>query len=316
MGKQPIFARARASRARNPVGRPGTAPAARARGDILPHRPAMAGLRWACCPCLPSPGPGRPAPAPVKGLLGLQEELKASILAWLPVRDLAVLGGAGRGLASRELAARGASDTLPLRVLHLLEAELLVFTWSGGRGRTATGEDGWATDFGSYTIGPKAPGDRVIGRYRWDLELVRHDGLLGVGIADRRMAENALLGSRSGGRWKAWGWDLDPRGGLERLCAEAAAAAPKIFPAAHLRPARGRRVVLGLHVDCTRGALELHARIRESPDGTWYWHFIDAMPFERPEYWASHGVAGLLDIRPVVSTDIGAVVLLLDQHDV
>lgn len=240
------------------------------------------------------------------------------LVEFLPAHGLARLASAGCSLAvlvEAAKAARGASaGTTSLRILHVLEAQELRFVWSDGQDVWASGEDGWATFVGSALLGTGCHG-----RHRWELELVRHDGILAIGIGDQRMDDASFLGSPSQGKWSAWGWELDPRGGVEPILEQSAeqVCAPqrKFFPPVSLRPARGRRVVFGIHVGYDRAELELIVRLQERPDGPWSWHFLHSLPFQRPSHWQVGGrrpnSAKLQELRPVASLNIGAKVCVL-----
>eukprot|EP00439_Symbiodinium_sp_Y106_P040593 s1598_g4.t8 len=216
---------------------------------------------------------------------------------------LAVLGqdqvGYGQGLQSTECGNGRSKTLLPFVSL----APLLSFGWLGTGSRVASGEDGWETVLGSIVLGQGISG----GRQRWLLEILSLDGLLCIGLADERLQSNALLGTRSNGRWHAWGWELGPRGSVEAVSSSAAPETGR--PAAcHLVP-QGQRVILVLHLlrMGSRMRLELAAMILSS---SWHWHFLGAHSFMTPTHYQD-AVNDGVNFRPAVSTDIGATVRVL-----
>eukprot|EP00439_Symbiodinium_sp_Y106_P040074 s1598_g4.t3 len=233
---------------------------------------------------------------------------------------LAVLGqdqvGYGQGLQSTECGNGRSKTLLPFvslvfstidcvirAALKLTKAPLLSFGWLGTGSRVASGEDGWETVLGSIVLGQGISG----GRQRWLLEILSLDGLLCIGLADERLQSNALLGTRSNGRWHAWGWELGPRGSVEAVSSSAAPETGR--PAAcHLVP-QGQRVILVLHLlrMGSRMRLELAAMILSS---SWHWHFLGAHSFMTPTHYQD-AVNDGVNFRPAVSTDIGATVRVL-----
>lgn len=257
-------------------------------------------------------------------LLELPDETLQRLLDSLPAAVIARAAAACRGLLCEGprlngfLRSRGLPPGAPLRAAHLQEARPLAFWWHDG-GRTFSGEDGWGTGFGNVRIGRHRVGDPINGRYSWELELEKYDGLLGVGVADGRMEDNAFLSAESEGRWAAWGWELSPQGFVEAIVADGNGDCVQrawAFSPAMLRPAVGRRVVLILHLDCGKSLLELHTRLQEQPAGPWAWHFLGAIRFARPAHWEEPTeLAVRRDLRPAVSTNIGTVVHILDPGD-
>ncbi|CAE7340305.1 unnamed protein product [Symbiodinium sp. CCMP2592] len=201
---------------------------------------------------------------------------------------------------------------------HVLAAPLLSFGWIGTGSRVASGEDGWETVLGSIVLGQGEGG-----RQRWLLEILSLNGLLCVGLADERLRSNALLGTRSNGRWHAWGWELGPRGSVEAVSSSAAPETGRPAPC-HLVP-QGQRVILVLHLIRmgSRMHLELAAMILSS---SWHWHRLGAHSFMTPTHYQDAHVSvnstmsnvenedavhDCVNFRPAVSTDIGATVRVL-----
>ncbi|CAE8638967.1 unnamed protein product [Polarella glacialis] len=264
------------------------------------------------------------------GIEALQEDVILKVLELLPASALARLRALGGGslqarpvhlaaLVSRHPALGSSllASSAGLRAVHVREAELLSFAWCGAGGRLASGEDGWSTDLGSAVVGRRWPEPApVSGRRRWMLELLRLDGLLAVGLADGRLQNNAFLGSDSNFRWLAFGWELGPRGFFE-----AVSSTPPVRSGRDLAVAKhtlalspGRRVVLVLHLICDGPVLvlELHAQLQEpSFPGEWRWQCLGSQCFDRPSHWDSDLSCEALDLRPAVSTDIGAAVRVL-----
>mmetsp|Transcript_27375 Transcript_27375/g.69258 ORF Transcript_27375/g.69258 Transcript_27375/m.69258 type:complete len:288 (+) Transcript_27375:162-1025(+) len=282
----------------------------------------MSTLTWSCCPCwlwlasssfdsMSAMAPARSSRRPresVASLAELSADLRNQVLAWLPAVALARMQAASGPFADCGRAALSARGLASLRVLHWLEAQALSFAWGGGAGIDAlqvSGDDGWLTEFGSarITCTEVAALDAARPRCRWELELLRHDGLLVVGVADERMQDNVFVGVFSDGGWASVGWELPHQGGLQPVDSSRSIPLPLLRPLVHLRPARGRRVVLGLHFKRSPGyaVLELSARLQEGPDGPWTWHFLDAV-----------SIPHFPMLRPAVSTNIGANVRLLN----
>eukprot|EP00439_Symbiodinium_sp_Y106_P039373 s1598_g4.t2 len=280
--------------------------------------PNLASIFSCRCPCVPWFEPTK-SRAPVvntghsqgeKGhddfLTFLSEDIWRNVLHRLSPSELAVLRCVGAGLLARQL--RSTRDDslvaiLGLKVCHVLAAPLLSFGWLGTGSRVASGEDGWETVLGSIVLGQGISG----GRQRWLLEILSLDGLLCIGLADERLQSNALLGTRSNGRWHAWGWELGPRGSVEAVSSSAAPETGR--PAAcHLVP-QGQRVILVLHLlrMGSRMRLELAAMILSS---SWHWHFLGAHSFMTPTHYQD-AVNDGVNFRPAVSTDIGATVRVL-----
>eukprot|EP00439_Symbiodinium_sp_Y106_P040568 s1598_g4.t7 len=283
--------------------------------------PNLASIFSCRCPCVPWFEPTK-SRAPVvntghsqgeKGhddfLTFLSEDIWRNVLHRLSPSELAVLRCVGAGLLARQLRSTrdifeglNCQDSMD-EVCHVLAAPLLSFGWLGTGSRVASGEDGWETVLGSIVLGQGISG----GRQRWLLEILSLDGLLCIGLADERLQSNALLGTRSNGRWHAWGWELGPRGSVEAVSSSAAPETGR--PAAcHLVP-QGQRVILVLHLlrMGSRMRLELAAMILSS---SWHWHFLGAHSFMTPTHYQD-AVNDGVNFRPAVSTDIGATVRVL-----
>lgn len=194
----------------------------------------MSTLTWSCCPCwlwlasssfdsMSAMAPARSSRRPresVASLAELSADLRNQVLAWLPAVALARMQAASGPFADCGRAALSARGLASLRVLHWLEAQALSFAWGGGAGIDAlqvSGDDGWLTEFGSarITCTEVAALDAARPRCRWELELLRHDGLLVVGVADERMQDNVFVGVFSDGGWASVGWELPHQGGLQ-----------------------------------------------------------------------------------------------------
>jgi len=275
------------------------------------------------------------------GLAAIPEEALWLIFAVLPAGLLGRLASSSQAfgpLLRRFLQVQ--NHGWPLYVLHTLQASEVAFPHCADG--NVSGEDGWLSELGDCFA---QSADIAGGRYCWQLELLRHDGLLAVGIADRWMPENAFLGSESN-QWFAWGWELRPGAAPEAVgnYRNVRDVRPHPVPEMlagqqmdiNLRPSPERRVVLCLHMDCARGVLELHVRTSARPGWPWRWRLIGSIVLEEPLEEAlrrapkdsateesgelqerrSHKDSETLNsldttLRPVISVDIGAAVRLL-----
>lgn len=275
---------------------------------------------WPCLPCGPWRFRGRPeVTSPCRprdaclALSTIPDDALQRVLMAASAVTLARLASASRSFAPHLgdlLQARGLPEGTPLWAVQAVEASVLDFEW-GGTDRTASGDDGWRTDFGPTGLQPGC-------RYIWELELLRYEGLFGLGVAEGEMQDNAFVGSSSkGAGTSSWGWELCPRTG--RLEAVAACFSPQETGALTylsmplLRPGLGRRVVLGLHLDrcLERPRLQLFARIWEdqAPAECWSWHLLDTLILP------GQGDASREALRPAVSVNIGATIRILSPGD-
>lgn len=210
------------------------------------------------------------------GLHALNEPLLEALLDFMSSDSLARLAGTSKAYQSPGHTAR------------------LGFQWGNGED-TVTGDAGWLVE-----LGVTLPVQVDVYRLWWAFEICKLEGLLSIGVADRRMKDNAFLGAQSGGQWDAWGWELTKNGLLQSVSARTTVAQHIPLPA-DVRPSKERRIVLLLHLDCQHARLELFLRVPGSSLAASTCELIDSV-----------ALTSLVDppkaLRPVVCVNIGAAI--------